>query len=443
MTIDPLTPGDTEDGAAVQLAHAIKERRRAAGMSQPQLARAVGYTRQYVSLAERVGKNVPSQELVRALDNALNAGGVLLVLWSRAKTEQYSRRKTRSRPANTEVPTFGDTASRETSNALAPGSPGRNIADLVEEITTSGASDESVNRIDRATTALAESHTQAPAKRILGEVLQLHERAQALLQCRLRLSQKRELFRIESELLAHGCLLFGDLRKDKIAEEWGFAALAYAREAGASEAIAWSALAKTLRWTKRFAESADMARQGFATSPLLPIKVQLANQEANAAALLGDISRAQEALRRAESTAESTSTDSGVSAWSFPTARRAIFAQSIATQTGNPDGALRAANWADAGWAPGEPVTPATWAQIRIGAGLARLAKGELDGVAEEVRPIFELPPGLRVATVTAYVEKLDRRLSQQRLHSSEATYLRQMCREFNSTALSYEPAEE
>jgi hypothetical protein len=128
----------------------------------------------------------------------------------------------------------------------------------------------------------------------------LHQRVRSLLGGRLRLSQQRELYRIESLLLSHACLLLGDLNENDLAERYGMAGLAFAREAGSDQAVAMTVLAKTFRWQKRLTESMDMARRGFACSPDAPIRVQLASQEANAAALLGDAARARAALARAE-----------------------------------------------------------------------------------------------------------------------------------------------
>ncbi|MBY8853181.1 helix-turn-helix domain-containing protein, partial [Saccharothrix sp. MB29] len=68
------------EAAATRLADEIRHRRNQAGMSQPELARLIGYTRQYVSHAERPQTNLPSLELVRALDKTLKAGGLLLEL---------------------------------------------------------------------------------------------------------------------------------------------------------------------------------------------------------------------------------------------------------------------------------------------------------------------------------------------------------------------------
>jgi hypothetical protein len=107
--------------------------------------------------------------------------------------------------------------------------------------------------------------------------------------------------RAESLLLSHACLLLGDLNKNDVAERYGMAALAFAREADADQSVPLTALAKTLRWQKRLTESMDMASRGFECSPNTSVRVQLASQEANAAALLGDVVRARTALARAES----------------------------------------------------------------------------------------------------------------------------------------------
>jgi hypothetical protein len=95
------------------------------------------------------------------------------------------------------------------------------------------------------------------------------------------------------------------------------------QETETSQANAWYALAKTARWQHRYADAADLARQGFERSQLSPMNVQLAYYEANSAALLGDTSRARAALARAERSADALPKDIGVSPWSFrPNGRR-------------------------------------------------------------------------------------------------------------------------
>ncbi len=81
--VDP--PGDDRWlPLAQQLAAEIRTRRKAAGLSQPELAGLIGYTRQYVSLAERPKRGDPSAELVSAIDGALGAEGVLTALRGQA-----------------------------------------------------------------------------------------------------------------------------------------------------------------------------------------------------------------------------------------------------------------------------------------------------------------------------------------------------------------------
>jgi transcriptional regulator with XRE-family HTH domain len=79
--------------AAERLAGEIRLLRGEAGMSQARLAAKIGYTPAYVSLAERPGKGLPSAAVVQAIDNALDAAGVLLRLREQAESEQQALRQ--------------------------------------------------------------------------------------------------------------------------------------------------------------------------------------------------------------------------------------------------------------------------------------------------------------------------------------------------------------
>lgn len=305
-------------------------------------------------------------------------------------------------------------------------------------------SDEAIGELAQASKSLARAHIQAPPNMVLTEVLRLHQQAQSFLQGgKQKLQQTRELMRINSGLLAHACLLFGDLGQNRIAAEYGRAALLFAREADADEAMAWSVRAKTARWQGRYVEAADMARRGFEVSRLTPTRIELAYREALSAALLGDTRRSREALERAENTAGIVATDEdGISVWSFPIERQAVFGLSVALHSGDPDAALHAAAAADAGWAAGDPRNLANWAQVRIGAAIAYVVKNDLDSATEEIIPVLDLHPNLRIDTVTGYLRNLDRLLDQPRFSgSAAATELREQIREFNSTATLFEPA--
>ncbi|MFI2229057.1 helix-turn-helix domain-containing protein [Nocardia testacea] len=399
--------------AIAELAAEIRRRREKAGLSQPELGSLVGYTKQYISLAERPKNGVPSRELVAAVDRALNAGGALLTLRAAAKQEQWALRSQSSAPASVE--------------------PGSLTADILE----SDTANEAIDQLARAVISIAEAHTSTPAHRVLEEVLRLHRATNALLKGKQRLSQRRELFRIQSELLAHACLLYGDLNENGTAEKYGIAAVSFADEAGTNSAIPRSALAKTLRWMERLTESADMARLGYESSPAIPIRIQLAYQEANAAALMGDPRRTKESLNRAESAADEVTVDSGTSAWSFPVGRQAIFALSVALQSGDIGTAFRAVAMADDEQSSGKTLSPANWAQIRVGAGMAHLLVDSLEEAINAATPALALAPELRVSTVTSYIGQLDKKLRHPRLRNNrDAMRFRSRIREFNSAAL-------
>ncbi|MBO4269941.1 helix-turn-helix domain-containing protein [Microbispora triticiradicis] len=328
----------------------------------------------------------------------------------------------------------------EPTAALDSSPCGSDVIGLVAWAEQTNAGDGTISMLAEETQRVSETHAHVPPQRVLSDVIHLERHTRALLSGgRQRLRQTRELFRIEADLLAHGCILFGDLYRNAAAMTHGTAAVVCAEEAGTSPAVALSAQAKTERWRRRFAASADLARRGYDCSPRTPLRVLLACQEANAAGLLGDRRRAREALRRAEETAQGQQArDSGVSPWSCPRPRQALYALSVALQAGNPEEALQAARMAESAWASGDPRVPATWAQTRFGAANAYALMGDLHGAVEQIAPVMGMPPEFRMSTVTNYLVELDARLDDRRfLGSGVAASLREQIRDFNSAALS------
>ena len=149
------------------------------------------------------------------------------------------------------------------------------------------------------------------------------------------------------------------------------------------------------------------------------MRVLLANQEASASALLGDAGRARRALRDAQDAASPAPADSGLSTWSCPRPRQALYALSVAIRLRDPDEALRAAEMADAGWAAGDPWLYGVWSLIRIGAGTAHVMKGDLDAAAGQLGAVFTLEPPFRIATITGYLADMDSLLAQRRFAAS------------------------
>jgi tetratricopeptide (TPR) repeat protein len=315
--------------------------------------------------------------------------------------------------------------------------------DLTAWITAGGTSAEAIEHIEQASAVLEALHSTIPDRKALADVLQLHHNAQLLLRRGgQRLRQIRELAALEGNVLAHASVLLSNLGEDGAAETHARAALVYLDEAGASQATAWYALAKIARWQRDYAAAADLARQGLEQYPdhvpSVPMSVQLASYEANAAALDGDRARARKALARAGSIADRLpATGQDLSPWSFPAARQAIFRLSVLLRTGDATGALKTAAAAEQGWAAGAPRNPSTWAQVRIGAAIAHLAQGSLDGAAEQVGPVLALPPEMRITTVTGWLADLDQVLSRPQFADSRlAGGIRREVHQFRADAL-------
>jgi hypothetical protein len=323
--------------------------------------------------------------------------------------------------------------------------PAPDVASLTDWLTATDTSDETISGIDRAAVALAEAHTQSAPAFLLAEVSQLQSTVQETLEAgRLRHRQEREMLRINGYLLAHMSLLLSDASDNRAADGYGHLALDYLHEAGASEVRAWYVLAKNARWRHHYLDAADLASQGLQDAALDPMRVQLACYEANASALLGDKPRALQAMAHAEETAAALpATQITLSPWSFPPERMTIFRVSVALGTGDPDEALRAAAATDSDWLSAGPHVPAALAQIRVGAAIAHLAKGELEGAADEVAPVLALPPELRIATVTGWLADLNQRPSTSRyMRDPAATDLRQQIRDFSTLAVTDRPEE-
>lgn len=293
--------------------------------------------------------------------------------------------------------------------------------EIMAWIADTNTTDVEVTELDRAARYLAEAHTQRPAATVLPEVLGVHRATASLLRDgRQRLSQTRELLRVDSELLAHVSLLQSDLGLYRSARDYGRAALMCAQESGSDEGIAWSVLSKTARWERSFIEAAGLASRGYQSSTRKPVRVELAYREANALALFGDTLRARAALRRADNEAENLD-DGGPSAWSFPRCRQLIFALNVSVHTGDPVAALRAAEAAEDHWAAGAAQVTATWAQVRAGAAMAHLLLDSIDAATEQLAPVLELATDQRIQTVTGYVKEVDAMLAGPRFAASTA----------------------
>jgi transcriptional regulator with XRE-family HTH domain len=301
-------------------------------------------------------------------------------------------------------------------------------------IQATNTTDEVIEYLSTVTSIATRDHMYQPTTTVLTRVLRIHQQIRTVLQGgRQRLRQSRDLLRIDAGILAHMCLLFGDIRRDDLAAAYGAVAMLAANEAGSSPAEALCAQAQIARWRHRYTEAADLASRGFACSPPTSLRVLLACQEANAAAVAGDLRRAKQALAQAEAARVNPIEEGLDSAWSCPPARYAVYRLSVALYSGDATTALHEADAAEAVWLPDQPRPFGTWAHLRMMAGHAHLMSGSVDGAAEQIDPVLELPSEYRLATLREHMATVETLLQSRHFHGSgEVTRLRERIDEFN-----------
>jgi hypothetical protein len=309
----------------------------------------------------------------------------------------------------------------------APAATACDAASLAAWMESTNTSDDALAYLADAADSLAERHPVLAPRDALERVLEVHRRAHSLLQGKQRVSQRRALFGIQAQLLAHVCLLLGDLQETGVAARYGDLAEAAATEGGVSPAYAFSARAQAARWEDRYAEAAVLAAAGSEVCSSATLRALLACQEANAAALAGDRQRALAALDRAAS-GWCPATES---AWSLPESRFAAYRVSVFLHLGDPAGALREAQAAE------PPRSAATRAHLLVSLALAHLMLGSADAAASAVEPVFAVPGEYRVATVVSHLAAMDRLLRRRRFAGSAAALqVRERIRDFTASSL-------
>lgn len=275
MTDDSADLAQDGGSAAYKLAQEIRRLRIDADLSQARLAALIGYSPQYVSLAERPSNGLPSAAVIETIDKALAAGGLLIALGNQARAELHARRNTSS-----------------TAQADTDSQP--NGFELIELTRRAGQSTiglETLEELKVTTDELCRAYsTQDPA--VLRGRTTTHLRyVLRLLDGRTTLDQHRELLvRAGWDALLLGCVAFddGDRLTARQAQR-----LAYhlGEEAGHGQIVAWSY--ELGAWYAlvegRYAETVELSERGLRHAGESSAAVQLSVQASHGYARMGDI----------------------------------------------------------------------------------------------------------------------------------------------------------
>jgi transcriptional regulator with XRE-family HTH domain len=313
----PLPAGGSLAACLGAILRRLRELRR---LSQDELGRLAGYDGSYVGAVERASVR-PSQELVAALDRALDAGGGLLALW-RFADQEWAVRATAAPagpwandPLGTApaepgwpagpAPAEATTAAAPPPDAVAAAPRPDAVVEAMELARLAEASDvgaDALASVERAVERLRHAAAGTPPGSLLPTVRAQRRYVGQLLDGRLTLGQRRRLLAAAGRLSVVLARLHFEAGERDAAEASREAALRLARQAGNAELAAWAYEAGAW-WALvdgRFREAVRLSRAGQDRAPpASAAAVQLALHEAQAWRHLGDPAEAAGALRQA------------------------------------------------------------------------------------------------------------------------------------------------
>ena len=285
-TLDPTVT------AAACLGALLRRLRSFNGLTQAGLGRRTGYHGSYLGAVERTAVR-PSRELVERCDEALQADGVLLMLWSLDD------------PEGSLTATDDDEPALEVAAPDAGPGPGGAVFEVVEVARRAEASElgpGTLAGVERTVGRLRDAAAGTPPGELIPAVLAQLGYVGRLLERRPTLAQHRRLLVAAGWLSVLVAQLSFEAGDREAAEASRDAAFRLARQSGHAELAAWSVEALAL-WALadgRFADALELAQSGQDLAPpASAAAVQLALDEAQAWASLGDQSRAAGARHQA------------------------------------------------------------------------------------------------------------------------------------------------
>lgn len=307
-----ITVGGTGDAWAA-LGRQLAASRRAAGLSQHQLAALAGYSRSTIANAETGRQRVPHDFWARC-DAVLGTGSALSRGHEEVRAvERQGHVSAAAAARSARIVRNGriraDSAGLGESPAgSAPGSPGLDVLESLRQRLTSTLAPEATISCPDAWEEAALHHGRATRFRRPGELVtdlsaDLTELEPVIRQCR-SVSSLRRLVRVAAQMAGLMCLLFVRVDDPTAFRRWASTARAAALEASDPGTLAW-ALAQEAHgyyYSADFPQALTTARHAQAVMRRTPCvgTALAAALEARAHAALGDARSTKAALGRAE-----------------------------------------------------------------------------------------------------------------------------------------------
>jgi tetratricopeptide (TPR) repeat protein len=285
------------------------------------------------------------------------------------------------------------------------------ISELANWAETTNIGDSTLAYLNSATLQLAHDCLTVPPSQTAERADVLIKRINETLRSgRQRLAQMRDLYVIAGKLCAILSWISSDLGQLAVAEAHALNgwALADQAEHDGLRALLLSARSKIDFWRRRYGDAAKHARRGYEYDPPGTLRVLLACQEADALQAAGRIGDAMEALSRSERIQDAFRIQDDVGQtedlggiFGCGIARQSNYSIATYLRVGSIDQALSHVDRAERAWRNGDEWAYGTWAQVQIGAAIANVMNGEIDGAAMILQRILDQPAEKRLATLT------------------------------------------
>lgn len=305
---------------------------------------------------------------------------------------------------------------------------------------------ETMTHLGEEVRRIARAYPSVPLTAILNDLIETQDLTFRLLEsARMKPGQARELHLVAA--LTSGMLAKAshDLGDPDSAMRQARAAYICADQADHHAMRAWVRGLQSLiaYWAGRAGDAVNYASNGATSSQrgTGTVSTWLASLEGRAHALLGDtesVRAAHDSAERAENRTELDELDEIGGIFTFPRPRHLYYAAEADVLSPEPSPSVEA--HAEEAVAAYKSAPPEQWAfgdeaGAQTNLAMARIAAGNLDGAAEAVRPVLELPPDQHNNGIIISAQRVHRALCQSTLRSAApAKELRAQIEAFAST---------
>lgn len=355
------------------------------------------------------GRSLPDPDTARALDAYLNAGGALYADYL-ADTRDRAAKRTPTGQALSATTVLADSAQQ--------------AAEFGAWAETTNVGEVTITSLRMRFRELARRALNEPPQPVATDAAELNRNVFTLLQGHQAPAAARELYSTAAATCGLLAWLAGDVGALDLAKVHGATARMCAAHSENLEAAAWVAAveAKTQFWAGQFERSAQTAAQAAALNAPGTVAVMLACQQADAYAKLGDAERVEQALTAAARAADSVrEPDTFDGLFSCGPGRTANYASGTHQVIGAWSKALVEADAALAAFAADNSYGFGTVAQVHLTKTFAYAEGGDLDGAADAVRAVLDLPKERHLATLKGRLALLNSHLGAPALRTSRA----------------------